>query len=271
MGQQPPGQVGGARVDGTGRRHSRNGPLGHGHDDALAALVRRGVVRVGGHLVDRQVRAAHAQWCQQAVAQAVLPPRAGEHLHGVTGRQVAEVAVLERLAQVLAEGQEAQPADQLGPGPARVAEPGHLVARQAGAVRQQVDDGQAAAHRGIVQLDLGHVVPERALPVEQAVIDEGPDRGRGEGLGGGPDGEQGVRGDWALGIQVTLPPSGGQHDSAILDGDDSAARDLPGGQLVDDEPFDALHVASNGRARSAGRPRRGWRGAGRGAARSSGR
>ena len=41
--------------------------------------------------------------------------------------------------------------------------------------------------------------------------------------------------------------------------------------LVDDEPFDALHVLSNGRARSPGRPRRGWRGAGRGAARSSAR
>jgi hypothetical protein len=82
-------------------------------------------------------------------------------------------------------------------------------------VRQQVDDGQAVAHHGIVQLDLGYVVPERTFPVEQAVIDESPDRGRGEG-----------------------------HDLTILDGGESAARDLPGGQLVADEPFDALHVLS---------------------------
>ena len=165
------------------------GRCGHGDDGALAALVRRGMVRVGGHLLDRQIRTAHAQRGQQAVAQAVLPRRAGERLHGVPGGQVAEVAVLEGLAQVLAERQEPQPADQLGPGPARVTEPGHLVARQARPVRQQVDDGQAVAHDGIVQLDLGHVVPERALPVEQAVIDQSPDRRRGEGLGGGPDGE----------------------------------------------------------------------------------
>jgi hypothetical protein len=39
-------------------------------------------------------------------------------------------------------------------------------------VRQQVDDGQAVAHHGIVQLDLGYVVPERTFPVERAVIDE---------------------------------------------------------------------------------------------------
>jgi hypothetical protein len=136
------------------------------------------------------------------------------------------------------------PADQFGPGPARVTEPGHLVARQAGPVRQQVDDGQAVAHHGIVQLDLRHVIPERTLPVEQAVIDDGPGRGRGEGLGGGPDGEQRVRGDRELGVQVTLPPPGGQHDLTILDGGDGAARDLPGGQLIDDEPLDALHDLS---------------------------
>jgi hypothetical protein len=233
-----------SRRRGAGRRQGRDGPLRHGHDDALAALVRRGMVRVGAHVVDRQVRAVHAQRRQQPAAQVVLPRRTGEHLHGVPGHQVAEVAVLELLAQVLAEGQEPQPADQLSPGPVRVTEPDHFVARQAGPVRQQVDDGQAVAQHGIVQPDLRHIVPERTLPVEQAVIGEGPDRGRGEGLGGGPDGEQRVRGNRELGVQVTLPPSGGQHSLAILDGGDGAARDLPAGQLFGDEPVDALHVLS---------------------------
>ena len=198
------------------------------------------MVRVSGHVVDRQVRAAHPQRRQQPGTQEILPGAAGEHLHGVPGDQVAEVAVLERLSQVLAEGQEPQPTDHLGPGPVRVTEPDQVVTRQAGPVRQEVDDGQAVGHHRVVQPKLRQVVAERTLPFEQAVIDKGADRRRGEGLGDGTDGEQRVRGDRNPGVQVALAPPGSQDGLPVLDGGDGAARDLPRGQLLDDEPFDAL-------------------------------
>ena len=153
------------------------------------------MVWIGAHVVDRQVRAVHPKRRQQPGSQVVLPRGAGEHLHDMSRHQVAEVAVLELLAQVPAQGQKPQPADQLGAGPARVTEPGQVVARQARPVGQQVDDAQTIGHHRVVQPELRQVIAERTLPLKQAVIDEGADRRRREGLRGGPDGEQRVRSD----------------------------------------------------------------------------
>ena len=55
-----------------------------------------------------------------------------------------------------------------------MAEPGQVVAGQARAVGQQVDDGQAIGHHGVVQPQVRQVVAERALPLKEAVIDDAP-------------------------------------------------------------------------------------------------
>jgi hypothetical protein len=159
----------------------------------------------------------------------------------VPGHQVAEVAVLELLAQVPAERQEPQPADQVGAGPVRVADPGQVVPGQPGPVRQQVGDGHPAGHHGIVQPQAGQIVLERALPLQEAVVDEGADRRDGERLRDRPDGEQRVLGDRRFRGLVTVAPAGGQDDVPVPDGGDGAPRDLPGSQLPGDELIDALH------------------------------
>jgi hypothetical protein len=192
LGQQPPGHVGGGGVDRAGRRQRRHGPLRHRHDDAIAALVGGGVVGVGEHVVHRQLRPVHSQRRQQPGSQVTLPPGTGDRLDDVAGQPVAQVAVLKRLAQVLAQRQEPQPADQLGAGPVRVTDPGQVMAGQAGPVSQQVDHAQAFGDDRIVQPDLGNVIPERALPVEQPVIDQRSYRRHRECLRDRPDGEQGV-------------------------------------------------------------------------------
>ena len=81
--------------------------------------------------------------------------------------QVAEVAVLELLAQVHAQRQKPQPADQLGAGPARMTEPGQVVARQARPVGQQVDDAQTIGHHRVVQPEFRQVIAERTLPLSR--------------------------------------------------------------------------------------------------------
>jgi hypothetical protein len=69
----------------------------------------------------------------------------------VSCQRVAEVAVLEALAQIPAQRQESQAADQFGAGQVWVTEPGQVVARQAGPVGQQVEDGHTIGHHGVVQ------------------------------------------------------------------------------------------------------------------------
>ena len=69
-------------------------------------------------------------------------------------------------------------------------------------VRQQVNDGQAAGYEGIVQPDAGHVVPQRPVPFQEPLINEGADGRRGERLGREPDGEQRVLGNWQAGFPV---------------------------------------------------------------------
>ena len=155
LGQQPPGHVGGAGVDRAGGRDRRQRPLRHMHDDAVPARVRGGVVVVRQHLVHGQVRAAHPKRLKQPAAREVLPRDAGEGLHHVPRDEVPEVAVLELLAQVLAQRQEPQGADDLGAGPARLPDPGQVVPGQPGPVRQQVNDRQAVGSDGIVQPDAG--------------------------------------------------------------------------------------------------------------------
>jgi hypothetical protein len=64
------------------------------------------------------------------------------------------------------------------------------VARQARPVGQQVDDAETIGHHRVVQPELRQVVAERTFPLKQAVIDEGADRRRREGLGAGPVGSR---------------------------------------------------------------------------------
>jgi hypothetical protein len=186
--------------------------------------------------------AAHPQRPKQPRSQEVLPGRAGEHVHDVPGEHVAEVAVLEGLAQVPAERQEPQPPDHVSTSQVRMTDPGQVVPGQSGPVRQQVDDGQPLGHHGVMQPKAREVVAERALPLEQAVIHQGANRGRREGLGDGPDGEQRLRGDRQVRVHVAAAPPRGQHDAPVLDGGDSAPRDLPGSELLDDEPVDVVHA-----------------------------
>jgi hypothetical protein len=187
------------------------------------------VVVVGEHLRHRKVRAAHAKRLEQPAAHEVLPRHAGQCLHHVAGHQVAEIAVLELLAQVLAQRQEPQGADELRAGPAWLPDPGQVVPGQPGAVRQQVGDRQAVADKGIVQPDLGDVIPQRPVPVEQFLIDEGADGCRGERLRRGPDGEERVLGDGQPGFAVPQSPAVGQLHLAVPDGGDRAPGNLPRG------------------------------------------
>jgi hypothetical protein len=108
-------------------------------------------------------------------------------------------------------------------------------------VRQQVGDGHPVGHHGIVQPQARQVILERALPLQEAVVDEGADRRDGERLRDRPDGEQRVLGDRRLRRLVTVAPAGGQDDVPVPDGGDGAPRDLPGSQLPADELIDALH------------------------------
>ena len=184
------------------------------------------MIRVGEHVIGRQLRPVHPQRRQQPGSQVILPPGAGEHLHEVACHQVAQVAVLERLAQVLAQRQEPQPADHLGAGPARMTEPGQVMAGKARPVGQQVDDAQAIGHHRIVQPELRQVIPKRAFPLKQAIIDQGTHGRHREGLRGRPDGQQRVRGDRQTGLQVPPAPPCRQDDIPVPDTSDRASRDL---------------------------------------------
>ncbi len=255
LGQQPAGHVGGAGVDGARGRQGGHRPCGHRNHDASAALVGGGVVLVGEQLTDRQVRAAHPEGREQPGLHVVLPRHAGQHLHEVPGDQVAEVAVLEPLAQVPAERQEAEPADLVGARPVRVADPDQVVAGQSGPVRQQVGDGHPAGHYGIVHPQARQVILERLLPLEEALVGEGAHRRDGERLRHRPDGEQWVLGDRRLRCLVTVAPACGHDDVPVPDGGDGAPRYLPGSELPDNELIDALHgIEVNRAVADQGRP-----------------
>ncbi len=162
------------------------------------------------------------------------------------GDQVPEVAVLELLAQVPAQRQEPQAADDLGAGPAGLSDPGQVVPGQPGPVRQQVNDRQAVARDGIVQPDAGHVIPQRPVPFQQSLINEGANGRRGERLGRGPDGEQRVLGDRQPRLPVPQPPPADQLNPPAPDGGNRAPGNLPRGKLLNNKPLNALHASSQG-------------------------
>jgi hypothetical protein len=158
----------------------------------LVELVALGVVGVGGELLQGEAGALHAERVEERRLHQLLPGGAGDAAAQQAGRHVHQVVVLERRAQVAAEGQVLEAPVQLLARERR-AEPEAVVARQADAVGDEVARGRAQRRHVVVQPEVRQVVAHRLVPVELALADERAQSAHRELLGDGRDRHQGVR------------------------------------------------------------------------------
>ena len=138
-----------------------------------------------------------------------------EHLHEATEDDEGGVVVGERVARSEELGQLAQRGDVPLECVVAAAGVGEDVALEAGGVREQVPGREDLRGLRVADDQLGEVVEERLVEVEEAVVDELHHQRRGPDLGDGADLEHGV------GVDLDVRPEAGH---ATGRGDDPPAR-----------------------------------------------
>ena len=115
-----------------------------------------------------------------------------------------------------------------------------VMPRQAGAVQEQVADGDALGCGAVVQAKLRNVVAHGRVPVEAPRVGQDRQAGGGERLGQRADWEQRVRGDGQAGFLVA-PPEAMQRAKFIpLDDGNGQPWDVPVGHGLGDEGRDGV-------------------------------
>src|SRR5205823_8314824 len=131
---------------------------------------------------------------EDASAHGFFPCLAGELLDEVARRQKHQVVVLPLLAKPRVGRKVLQALDELTAGEGLVVVPDQVVARQAGAVRDEIARGDLLRRRWVREAKAGEVARQRPVPVELSLVDELSEDEGGEGLGTGADGEERVGG-----------------------------------------------------------------------------
>lgn len=95
----------------------------------------------------------------------------------------------------------------------------------------------------MVHLEPGQHLADRAVEVEQPLVGEQADGGRGERLGVGGQREVCVGGDRFTGVEVGVAESFAQRHGVVLDHRDGHARDGESVLLGDDERTNRVDIA----------------------------
>ena len=228
MDDGPMGHLVDGGVDGAGGADDRDVAEGDLLEALLLGAVGEGEIGVLLRFEDREIRPLHAQRLEDERADGVLPLLARQLFDQVAGGQVHQVVVLPLLAEVGRGLEIRQAPDELLAGDLLVVVPEEVMAGKARDVHDEVPDGQALPGALVVQLEPGDVVADRLVPFDLALVDElaeGEDR---EGLGGGADGEDGIRRDRELLLDVLEAEAPGVGDLVVLDDDHADAGDLEG-------------------------------------------
>ena len=235
QGRQPPRDVVDRRDDRSGRAHARLLAI-------LRSLVklegvpafreRDAVIRLFHHLVDRVDGARDAERSEDPLAHEVLPGLPGDELDRVAGARVHQVVVEEGAAQRLRWLEQPKPLEELLAREVRLV-PDGVVAGDSGPVGEHVPDRHRGVELVVVEANARDVLPHRLVPVELALLDEQAGRHRGEELGVGGDGYEGLRREREL-LAVVTKAIPLREDELALDHDaDTHPGDVP---ILDDLP-----------------------------------
>ena len=148
-----------------------------------------------------------------------------------TNEVVAEVIVLICRAKIAVGFEMSHEAQQLG-GCAIAREIHPVVPRQAGLMRQDVEDCEPFGRHRIVQAKLRKIVTDRFGPVEAPFMVQQRHSSRGEGLGDRRDHELRCGGDRQICFNVALTIGLCEHDLAVLHHRDRCARRLQFGHGI---------------------------------------
>ena len=100
---------------------------------------------------------------------------------------------------------------------------GHLTL-PAAHVRQQMPHRHVATHRFVAHAEVRQVRTHRCPEIDLALLDEPHHRGRGERLGDGRDGEDGVRRDWQRIFDIRDAESANAHGAVAHDAEGDAGH-----------------------------------------------
>jgi hypothetical protein len=174
----------------------------------------------------------HPQRLEDALGDEVFPRAAGHRRHQLPGDHEHQVLVGVGGAQARRRRDGAHLAQDLVARHVGRREPEEIAGAQAeaAAVRDQVAHHELARDVRVGELEARQALAHLVVPRELVLVDEHGQRGGGEGLGVGGDGEQGVGADRRRRAQLAYAPAARQDHLAVLDHRDGGARGVEGGQ-----------------------------------------
>ena len=199
----------------------------------------------------------HAQGREQALADEGFPGLAAHLGHDLAGHDVEDVVVGVAAAEARRRLQEADLLDDLAAreGRGRKVQEVAFAQAQPAAVGEQIADGHLLRDVGVVHPERREMTGDGIVPPELAVFDEQAQGGRGERLGVGGDGEEGIAVDGSGGALATHAVALGQHHAAVLHHRHRDAGDLELPPRALDVGVDRGQGRGHGRGRRPGRDR----------------
>ena len=183
---------------------------------------------------------AHAQLVKDLGLHKLLPARAGDLPYQQAGDHIHDILVLKGIAQVAGWLQVAQPVENLAPAEIR-AIPHQVMAGKPRAVRQQVAWRHMFRRNGILQPETGQVFSDRFVPIELARLHQQSDRHRGKRFAARGDGEQGLRRNRQVVLDVSQPKTLAQDHLPVLDHGHRQPRHMPELERLLDEWAQFVH------------------------------
>ncbi len=224
----PIGHVPGGRHDRPGRPDIFDITIGY--RDRVAVVIDhmglRHVPFVKGVVQSRR-RAIHFEWLEEFLCQVIVPRHVVHLGYELARREEHQVSVLELVAETLGDRHVGQPFDQLLPVVAGAVPDLLRYIAESAVVGEQVADSDLRRHPRVGHFEFRPMCDDVVIPLDQALIDEFPDRGRRERLRRRADRKDRIRAHF-FGLAgfldaVTLD----ENRFAVLHDRDREARNLP--------------------------------------------
>src|SRR5690606_26531275 len=106
-------------------------------------------------------------------------------------------------------------------------DPDVVLESDANPVRQQVPDRDVTCDVRVLELEAGEMATDRVVPVDDALVDEHPERRDGERLRRRRDGEEGVLVDRCVRPVLSYAVTTGEDHRIVPDDGDRQAGDAP--------------------------------------------
>ncbi len=171
-----------AGVDGAGGADGVNIVVRNFCDDVFFQRVGEGVVGGLFNFGDGQVRVGHLQWSKNLFANAAFPAEAGELSFEVAHGHDGEIVVLVGAAKAFVGLELVDTADEVLAGEVRGI-PNEVVARQTGAMREEVAGSGLLAGDGIAHLKFGEIAADGFVPIDFAFVFQNGESQSGKGFG----------------------------------------------------------------------------------------